>query len=114
MGSLSELIERQVSETIEREVPRLLDEKLPPIIDGIAASVFAARPDAELTEVGFNMALSLALRAHWPNIGRSEAACWLREYAGVPFGTDGYDWTPRAAKTIAAAYVSDFSDGEKE
>lgn len=110
MSILSRLIQRAVGEVIEQTIPRLLDEKLPSAIDEVAISVFAARPDAELTEAGFTLALSLALRAHWPDVGRCEAASWLWDYIGAPFGTAGYDWTPRAAAAIAASYVGDFSE----
>lgn len=110
MGILRRIIDNHISSVIAEVVPKLLDERLPAIIDRIAADRFASDPAARLTEAGFGLAMSLALRAHWPELSRVEATRLMWEYVEVPFGADGYDWTPLGAKEIALAYASEFGE----
>lgn len=70
----------------------------------------ADRGNIPLTESGFNWALAISLKKHWPDIDTPTAVKWLREYLDVPHGADGYDWTVSAAREIAAQYVADFGE----
>lgn len=70
----------------------------------------AGRDNRELTEIGFDWALVIALKRYWPDVGNRTAIRWLREYIGVPFGTEGYDWTVSAANTVAREYVENFGE----
>lgn len=110
MSFLSRAITRHVHKAVDEAIPRILDEKLPAIIDRIAKRRFAENPSVELTEAGFCLALSLALREHWPDLDRHTATYWLWDYLGVPFGAAGYSWTPAAAKELADAYVAEFGE----
>ena len=60
--------------------------------------------------VGRELPVALALREKWPDVPKQEAVRWLREYIEVPFGHEGYAWTPSAAKLIANEYVNDFGE----
>lgn len=110
MSAIRRMIAKTVDEVIRDQVPKLLDQKLPAIIEKIASEKFTANPDAPLTEAGFGWALGLSLREHWPDVSTGQAAKWLWEYVGVPYGAKGYLWTPAAAAEVARQYVDDFGE----
>lgn len=92
---------------VRSEIERQIDKRLPSLIEEILSERFMSRPDAQLSEVGFNWALALSLRALWPDVTNVEAVRWLREYIEVPYGTAGYDWTASGAKLVATEYVNE-------
>jgi hypothetical protein len=109
--SAAKQVLKQSIPAMERsEIDRQLDQRLPSIIEDILADRFKNRPDNPLSEVGFNWALALSLRALWPNVTNAEAVRWLREYIDTPHGAAGYDWTPSAAKLIAYEYVNEVGE----
>lgn len=111
MNWLRKLVEQHVEKTVAETIETALSpERLEPIIVRIAAKRFAETPDAELTEAGFNLALGIALRKHWPHVSRHQATLWLLDYLGVPFGAAGYIWTPAAADDLARQYVTEFGE----
>lgn len=91
-GRLSELFGSAIAESLIKSIEK------------------ADRDNLELTEVGFDWALAISLKRHWPDIDTQTAIRWLREYIGVPYGTAGYDWTVSAAREIAAQYAADFGE----
>lgn len=99
-----------IEKRVRSEVERQLDKQLPGIIRGMLADKFAKEPDRELSKIGFNWALALAIKKHWPDIPDYEAVRWLREYVGVPHGHPDYVWTARAADELAAEYVAEFGE----
>jgi hypothetical protein len=110
---------RQVAhKVLERELPAIvrsafekeLEKRLPGLIEEVLSERFKNRPNDPLNEVGFNWALALSLRELWPDVPNHEAVRWLREYIEVPFGHDGYDWTPAAAKSVAHEYVNEVGE----
>lgn len=95
---------------VQSEIERQIDKRLPSLIEEILAERFKTRPDYPLSEVGFNWALALSLRAMWPDVSNAEAVRWLREYIEVPYGTAGYDWSASADKLVAYEYVNEVGE----
>lgn len=111
------LFTRAVQDGIDRfvksELPKMLDRELPGIIERHMVKRFSEDRDLELTEIGFEWAMMLALRKRWPDLDRKTAAKWMREYvafSGMAFGDPDYEWTPRAADELAQHYVDEFGE----
>jgi len=111
---LSRLLKRVITEKVEEVVSatinQVLDEKLPAIIRKHLTKRFAEDPTLSLTKAGFYWAFVIALQGHWPDVPNETAARWLDDYLSAPVGTSGYEWTPRAAGELAAAYVQEFGE----
>ena len=103
-------LEEKLPGLVRAEFERQLERRLPAIIEDVLAERFKNRPNDNLSEVGFNWALALSLRALWPDVRNAEAVRWLREYIEAPYGDPGYDWSPSAAKVIAQEYVNDVGE----
>lgn len=104
--SLQKIIEATVSETIVK----VLDDQLPSLVERVAFELCENKPDQDLTEVGFRWASYFALRKHWPDVDRVEAANSIAEYIGVKVGTSGYSWTYSAAQEVAKEYADQFGE----
>jgi hypothetical protein len=107
---LNWLFRRKIEESVSVAIAQAIDRRLPAIIEDILADRFKNRPDDPLSEVGFNWAFALSLREFWPDVSNADAVRFLREYIEVPYGTDGYDWTPSAARLIATEYVNEVGE----
>ena len=105
-----ETLEKAVPAMVHAEIVRQIDRRMPAMIEEVLADLFRRKPDAHLTEVGFNWALYLSLRELWPCVSSIESVRWLREYIEIPYGTAGYDWTANAAKLIASEYVNEVGE----
>mgnify|MGYP001443662189 CR=1 FL=1 len=110
MSILSRLLQCHVKQVVGEIVIKTVDDLLPSLVDEIAVAKFERGPNLELTNAGFGLALSIALRKHWPDLDGETAARWLWDYISTPFGSKGHDWTYSAAKEIAAQYVSEFGE----
>ena len=104
------VLERELPTIVRNSVEKVLNDRLPSMIEETLSEHFKNRPNDPLNEVGFNWALALSLREIWPNVPNQEAVRWLREYIDAPFGHEGYDWTPAAAKLVAQEYVNEFGE----
>ncbi len=89
---------------------RDVDDRLADLVVTTILKIINEAPSRELTEVGFDWALYIALKRRWPDVGMRESVRWLREYIGVQYGTPGYDWTASAAESVAAEFTSQFGE----
>ncbi|MBC7149059.1 MAG: hypothetical protein H5U22_06735 [Rhizobium sp.] len=97
---------------IKKKAEASLALTLPSIIERALWDRFDASPDKPLSAVGFNWALVLNFEKCWPDIGRKYAVSCARDCLLVPYGTIGYDWTPRSAKELVDEYVAEHGEGE--
>ena len=104
------VLERELPTMVKAEFERQLDLRLPSIIEDILRDRFRDRPNDPVSELGFNWALALSLRAYWPDVSNQDAVRWLREYIEVPYGHSDYDWSPAAAQLIAKEYVEELGE----
>lgn len=101
------LVRNFVHTRIESVVTTHLEKRLPSLIEEVLLEKFKENPSKPLSCVGFNWALALSLKEFWPDVSNAEAVAWLNEYTGVPYGTDGHDWSYAGAKDIAREYVNE-------
>lgn len=103
-------VEDAVAEALRTKVPAIVSAKAPAIIAEHLRKRFSEEPKAELTEAGFVWAFHLALEEMWPSVDIKTSSSWLWEFIEAPFGIDGYEWTPRAARELANEYVQQFGE----
>lgn len=99
-----------IDKIVSREINRALDRLLPAAIERHLRKIFAEKPDMPLNKAGFGWAFYLAIKDIWPDVDHKTASKWVADYVDVPVGEPGYDWTPRAAKEMAALFAQEYGE----
>jgi hypothetical protein len=95
---------------VRKHLEKELEKRIPSLVEEIMIKGFSSHPNRELTKIGFEWAFYLAMRDHWPTVGRATSTAWLWDYLSTDYGVDGYCWTAASARELAETYVMEFGE----